>query len=65
MTTTFRLTAAATGHARRHDRHRATARQAAGDPPKGEPVPFETVEIVSGTSGINLYDTQILRLATE
>jgi hypothetical protein len=41
--------------------HSATA---SGDPPKGEPVPFETVEIVSGTSGINLYDRQILRLAS-
>ena len=42
----------------------AQSATAAGDPPKGEPVPFETLAIVSGTSGINLYDTQILRLAS-
>jgi hypothetical protein len=36
---------------------------AADEPPKGEPVPFETLAIVSGTSGINLGDDQILRLS--
>ena len=44
----------------------ATAQSATAtdNPPKGEPVPFETVAILSGTTGINLYDTQILRLAS-
>ena len=36
---------------------------AASAEPKGEPVPFETVAVVSDISGINLGDHQILRLA--
>jgi hypothetical protein len=37
---------------------------AAADPPKGDPVPFETLAVVSGTTGINLTDAQILRLTS-
>jgi hypothetical protein len=36
----------------------------AASPPAGEPVPFETLAIVSGTTGVNLAEGHILRVAS-
>ena len=36
----------------------------AAPPPEGEPVPFETLAIVSDTTGINLAEGHILRVAS-
>src|SRR5262245_13034743 len=36
----------------------------AASPPPGEPVPFETLAIVAGTTGINLVEGHSLRIAS-
>jgi hypothetical protein len=62
VTTTIRLTALSL--AILAPTTTAPGATAAADPPKGDPVPFETLAIVSGTTGIDLTDDQILRLTS-
>ena len=65
MTTTFRLTTAAAILVGALAMIATSPPAAAAPvPPKGDQVHFETLAIVSGTTGINLYETQILRLAS-